>query len=210
MVNDMGFLSKLFGGRDDPELAPRVVDPLFTKSQDTLDRFGTDILSGNVPDYFASIGEKGSPEFEDVLQRALADVQRTTLEGAAKLGQRGGNVSATIARRSADVSSQLRFQDLLSSISGKRFLLSEGRGITEGVRGAAFQEQEAQNQRSLTEFNIEASQKAAEDQAFSDLISSIVGIGTDIFGLATIGVAPSSILKAGSKIGAGGSVGFLS
>lgn len=125
-------------------------DPDYRRGQDFLGKLGTDILGGNIPDYYTGIGEHGSQEFEDMLQMTTADVTKSMLEGAAITGRgRGGGLAPQIAEITGDISRKARYDDYMRALGGKEFLFQQGRGITEGVRSAGAQTQSAKNQFNL-------------------------------------------------------------
>ncbi len=160
-----GSLAKIFGLTDkgeEEEALPFFENPNFNETQEFLKSLGIDILGGDVPEYFKAIGETGSQEFEDVLDLAKRDVGRSILDSAAITGRgRGGGVQSQIAEELSDLSIEARFKDFERSLGGKQFLFQQGRGITEGVRSAAFNREAAVNN-----FNIGAATRALEAERY--------------------------------------------
>jgi len=116
-------------------------DEDYRETQDYLKDFGMGLLEGDVPDYYKSIGETGSEQFEDFMGMAKRDVMQSTTEALAKGGRaRGGQLAASTAENIGDLSTDLRFKDYLRATQGKERLLGYGLDVTEGVRGAGQQE----------------------------------------------------------------------
>lgn len=137
-------------------------DPDYRKSQDFLSDFGMGLLGGDVPDYFAPIGETGSQEFEDILGLTKRDVMTSTTEALAKGGRaRGGQLAASTAQAVGDVSIKARFDDYSRSLIGKERLLGYGLDVTEGVRGAGQREGE-----NVNVFNVGDYRRNIEERNF--------------------------------------------
>ncbi len=160
LANTFGFAGG--GDEEEEEALPFFENPNFNETQEFLKTLGIDILGGDVPDYFRAIGETGSQEFEDVLGLAKRDVGRSILDSAAITGRgRGGGVQSQIAEELSDLSIEARFKDFERSLGGKQFLFQQGRGITEGVRSAAFNREAAVNN-----FNIGTATRALEAERY--------------------------------------------
>lgn len=151
----LDFLKDIFGGDDDssqPAGISRTVlpdfweDPFVGKTQDELYNFGSNLLSGNPNDYYKPIGEIGGSMFEDVLARVVRDTTKSTEEDAIRRGVgRGGPVSTAISKSVADVSSSMRWSDVLRALEGRKYLLNKGDSMLSGVRSAAFTNQAQKN-----------------------------------------------------------------
>lgn len=157
-------------------------DPYYGKTQDLLYGLGSGLLEGNVPDYYSAIGESGSDEFEAVLQAAIGDVQKAGMESAARLGQRGGSVAESISENVGNLTAQLRYQDLLNAIAGKKYLLSTGINTTGGVRSSALDYMNLKNQFELAKVGLSMdldryshAYDLAESQQLADTVSSGIG-----------------------------------
>ena len=165
----MAFFDFLFGGGDDSnleefELPEFQSDPIFTESQDVLFGLGKDILGGDFG-AFSSLAETGSPEFEAVLANTIRDIQTKATEQLAAQGRaRGGALADVTSRAVADTTANLRFQDFLRSQEGLGFLFQQGRGITEGVRGAGLTNQSQINQFALGRSQLDLEERGALDK----------------------------------------------
>lgn len=122
-----------------PKYPDFLEDPNVLKTQEFLRPYGEDILRGDVPDYFKPIGDIGGREFEDILGLTKRDITRAGFEAGARTGTRGPRLAFGIEQAIGDVSKKARFEDLMRGIEGRKFLFGQGRGITEGVRGAGLE-----------------------------------------------------------------------
>lgn len=194
------------------------LDPLFQQSQKTLFPFGTDILKGNIPDYFKTIGEVGGQEFEDVVGQVNRDVARSVTETAARRNVSGARSASAIAKATADVGKQLRFEDLTRARSGRESLLNTGLNTVRGVGESSLGLSRLENQFNLSATGIDLDVaktqdtnefrrqqiEAQEDAQLSAILSSIIGgVGTIAGG--AIGGAPGARIgqKLGSAVGTG-------
>ena len=122
------------------------VSPYYTRGQEALAPLGEGLLTGRVPSFLKPISEPGGAEFEDVLKLTTRDVTRGVREDLAKRGiKRGGIGTSAIAKSIADVTSRLRFDDLLRSIEGKKVLLGAGIDIAGGTRASGLEEAQMRN-----------------------------------------------------------------
>ncbi len=149
-------IDAIFGDDDDSrvegvKLPEFEEDPDYRETQDFLKELGIDILGGDIPDYFAPIGETGGKEFEDFLQLGKGDISESILEGAAATGRGGGAVESMINEAIGEFSTKARYADRLRALEGRGKLLDVGTGITERVRGAG---QTQQQQKNLFNLNI--------------------------------------------------------
>ena len=111
-------------------------DPDYRATQDYMRELGFNFLEGNIPDYYAPIGEMGGPQFENYMGLVTGDVTRAAHETAAATGRRGGAVSELVTNAVGPLSTRSRFADYMRMLSGRSSLLNFGRGVTEGVRNA--------------------------------------------------------------------------
>lgn len=125
-------------------------DPDFRETQDFLKNLGIDILGGDIPEFFAPIGETGGAELENLINLISGDIQSAAESAGAATG-RTGAIPSIVAKETGRLATELRFSDFQRALKGKEFLFGQGRGITEGVRGAG-QVQQGQ----LNQFNLEA------------------------------------------------------
>jgi hypothetical protein len=200
----MAFLG--FGKKDKsttinfPTIPAWADDPLFGKTQDELYDFGSNLLAGKPNDYYKSIGETGGQAFEDVVRMTNRDIERSALELAAKTGAPGGAVLSAVSKATADVTKQLRWEDLVRANEGKVRLLGAGLDTVGGVSGRSLQYMGAKNNYALGKAQIESSQasqqaeldaknKAAKTSMWSNILSSAVGAASNIYGMNTIAKA---------------------
>ena len=156
-------------------------DPYYGKTQDFLFPYGTNILKGDIPEYYKGIGESGGKEFEDMLGLTKRDVTRGVTEDFARRKVRGARGTDVIARAMGDIGKTLRWEDYSRALKGKEFLFTQGRGITEGVRSSALENQRQRNQYALGITGMtEAENRAKEAMASGTASSATSGIGTAI------------------------------
>jgi len=170
--------------------------PYYDSSQKNLDTFSGGLLKGDVPDYYKPIGQFGGPEFENFLQRSLADVRKSAIEGVARQGRaRGGALPSSVANASADVTSQLRYSDFLRAMQGRENLMKTGLAGQESVRQGALTNQSQRNTFNQNNSGMDLrwrgamddqARQAAQDQG--EMISGLVdAIGGGVIGGATGG-----------------------
>ncbi len=159
-------------------------DPIYKESQEVLKNLGFDILKGDIPEYYAPIGEIGGKEFENYLSLMKGDIEASVEAGAAKLGRRGGVVSSQIAEQVGEFSTKTRYADFLRAMEGRKGLLNTGRGVTEGVRGSAQQEQVNRSSFNLNKsgqmFNYLSAldkQEAAAGDSMGEMLSMALNAG---------------------------------
>jgi len=162
----------IFGGGDsnvsDVTIPSWEADPYYKQSQDVLFPFSSDLLKGITPEYYKSIGETGSPEFEKMLGLTNRDITRSVSESLAKRGLGRGGLGASITSKAvADTTTKLRWNDFLRAITGKEFLLTAGSNIMSGVRSGALSNQQMLNQFALRKTELELKKAEMEDVAES-------------------------------------------
>lgn len=139
-------------------------DPKYEDAQKLLSELGSDILGGDIPDYYKGIGEPGGKEFENMLSMNLSDITKQVLEGTAMTGRgRGGLPGSLISEASAEASTQARWAEHLRALEGKQWLFGQGRGITENVRTAGANKEQRKNA-----FNIDVSGLDYKKRAYWD------------------------------------------
>ena len=170
-------------------------DPLYTKSQDELSTLGSGLLKGEVPDYYKTIGESGSSEFEKMLAQTTRDIQKSATESAAASGGlRGGNLAALTAGTLADADTSLRYADYQRALGGKQYLLGLGADVTSDVRNAAAGNQTqlnaleqskagAYNQLDFSRAQAKSNEVAGYGSALTSLIGGVSGQGGGSTGL---------------------------
>src|SRR4030067_547436 len=204
------------GGGGGIELPPFQADPYYKNSQDVLFPLGKNVLEGNIPDYYAPIGEIGGGLFEDVLGRSVRDVTKSTMESAIARGAgRGGPLSSSIAKNAGDVSSNMRYNDFLRALGGRGKLLEFGGNTLSGVRSSALENQSQVNnyamRKALDEDGIEsdadaarASKAAANQSAQTDIWGSLLGSVGSMMGAGSQSYSPTeieNIVSSGQQIG---------
>lgn len=187
----MGFLSSIFGGGDAPqinvELPEYQHDEYYGKTQPLLFDLGSNILSGNIPDYYKPIGEFGGQSFQDMIGEVVKNVTGATNTNliSRNLG-RGGIGASAIARNLTSGISNLAWSDFMRAMQGRSSLLTTGINTVSGVRGAGLEKEGMLNKFELAkkdlELNIAKTNAALEQEAeeqgnamFSDILS---GVGT--------------------------------
>lgn len=138
-------------------------DPDFRETQDFLKKLGIDILEGDIPDFFAGIGETGGPELENLISLLSGDIAGAAESAGAATGRKGA-IPSIVAKETGRISTQLRFEDFQRALKGKEFLFKEGRGITEGVRGAGQTQQAQVNEFLLRAAGLDFKKRAALDE----------------------------------------------
>jgi len=194
-----------FGGDSEAEnvaMPAWYEDPYYQKTQDKLFGYGTDILEGNLPDFYSSLGRTGSPAFKEMLALVNRDTARAVNENLVRRNiTRGGVGVSSIAKATADVGSKLRFEDFLRANREKAGLLTTGLNTVSGVRSAALDITGKRNQFNLGRTELELGRagmmdeaEAAQNQMWSDILSSAIGAGAII---ATGGFATPVVAGAG-------------
>lgn len=172
----MGFFDSLFGGDSAVSNVkiPDFTEPEYFKDvQDILFPLGSNILSGDIPEYYSPIGEIGGSLFEQVLQGGINDIQRSGFESAARLNQRGGGVSTGIAKNVADYSNTMRYNDYLRALQGRQYLLNTGLNTMSGVRSGALDYGNLLNNYNLSKAGLELKQAGYLDQYEANQASNI-------------------------------------
>jgi len=165
-------------------------DPDYRETQDFLKDYGIDLLKGDIPDYYKGIGETGGQQLEDLIAMTNRDITQGATDALAKTGRlRGGALPAAVAQPIADNSTKLRYADLQRMLQGKQYLMNQGVGITEGVRGAAQTEGGRQNEFNAIKtgalVNLEGQkgvQKSKEIGSYGAALTDLVGTEGLLFG----------------------------
>lgn len=153
------------------------IDPYYEKSQAGLYDVGSSILTGDLSDYYAPIGEAGSQEFEDVLSLGIRDIEQAGAESAARYGIRGARAAGEIARQVSDYTRKARYDDWARAVQGKEFLLGTGLNTISNVSQGALNQSQIRNNfglnRSRLDMAIQLANAGAEDAAASALGNTI-------------------------------------
>ena len=184
-------------------------DPLYQESQDVLFPLGKDILSGNIPDYYAPIGEYGGTELENLLALTNRDVTSAVNENMTRRNiSRSGVGTSAIAKAVADSSTQLRWSDYSRALEGRESLLNTGLETVSGVRSSALDLTGQKNQfelsrsnlelqQAITNAQLEAEEKANKNDMWSDILSSGIGAISSLYGASQISGAITKLGSAG-------------
>jgi hypothetical protein len=174
---------------DYPQLPSFFTDSYYTQGQQDLYGLGTNFLKGNIPEYYRSIGETGGPEFQDLLRLNTTDITRSGLESAAKLGTRSGAVTSNINKAVGDMTTRLRWADVVRAMQGKQDFLNTGVNAVTGVRNAGLTYGGQQNQFNLgiagikeNRYNAEMQREMQEDLAKQQMWSEIISGGLSAAG----------------------------
>lgn len=189
-------------------------DPLYHELQTDLVKTGRGMLVGDLPDFYSVIGKSNSPEFQDVLSRTNRDIEQSTLNAAAKTGTRGGATAQAISRAVGDNTSKMRWQDLLSSVEDKKWLLGTGINTISGARDSQFGFMGAKNSFNLSQaqllFNqaqLDAQAKAKKANTWAKILSAGIGAAGTLLGGPLGGVAAGA-MTSGLGSASGGSSGM--
>lgn len=206
--------ARAFEGDDSESIArPEYFeDPDYREMQNFLKDFGKNILTGDIPEYYAPIGEIGGTELENVLQRTEASTTKGIMESLAKTGRaRGGQVAASVAPALADTSATMRYNDYLRGLSGRQSLLGTGVGVTQGVRSAGERQGTLRNAFNWTDYEAQIGERDyqnEEDAQLGQLLGTVASVG---LGAATGGMSfgLQGALAGGVDALTGGGTNFL-
>ncbi len=149
----------------DIALPTEVTDPLYTSSQAGLNTLGSGLLEGNVPDYYKSIGDFNSPQFQSMLNSVKGQIMQGSQESSAINGTGRSGVATTASNNSLNsVLPNLTYQDYLRAVQGRGALLDAGIGIQSGVRGSAQNQQQFDTNFNQTLFQDKMGLAGAIDQ----------------------------------------------
>lgn len=134
-------------------LPTNVTDPLYTSSQASLNDLGTGLLSGNIPDYYKSIGDFDSPQFQAMLNSVKGQTMQGSQEASAINGTGRSGVAVTASNNALNqVLPQLTYADYTRALAGRGALLDTGINVEQGVRGSAQNQQQFDTQFNQTLF----------------------------------------------------------
>lgn len=165
------------GGGDNPyaniALPKEVTDPLYTSSQAGLNDLGSGLLKGDVPDYYKSIGDFNSPQFQAMLNSVKGQIMQGSQEASAIAGTGRSGVGVTASNNALNqVLPQLGYQDYLRAVQGRGALLSAGIGVQQGVRGAAQNQQQFDSDFNQTLFKDQVGLTGLSDAWMKDAAKS--------------------------------------
>lgn len=188
-----------------PALPSFYEDPRFQQTQGDLYKLGTDFIGGRIPEYYRSIGETGGPEFQDLIRQNTADISRAGYESAARTGSRGGATASSITKAVSDMTTKLRWADVLRALQGRAGFLNTGVNALTGVRNAGLSFGGQKNQFNLNRYGLEmdqariqAAEDAKDDSMWSDILSG---------GLGALGTVAGAFMGGPAGAAVGGSAG---
>lgn len=183
-----------------------VTDPLYTSSQGGLNELGTGLINGDIPDYYKSIGDFNSPQFQAMLNSVKGQITQSNQELNAINGTGRSGVGVTATNNALNsVIPQLTYQDYLRAIQGRGALLDTGINVKSGVRGAAQQQGSNESNFNQTIFedqvglaslmdNWKKQDAQARGQQISNIVSAVGGAGVGaITGFATGGPVGAAV-----------------
>lgn len=193
------WLSDIFGGGDsqvsDVNYPDWYSDPKFTGSQDFLDQYSRDLLNNGPNDYYAPIGEYGTPEFLNFLQQGnSATISGVDEELARRGASRGGQAGQIAAQNIGDNNAKLLYADYLRAMKGRQDFFNTGLNVQENVRDAGFKNQGAKN-----DFNVGGANFDYNKAVYGDAYDRQQGqdIGAMIGGLAPLAGAGIGFMAGG-------------
>lgn len=184
------------GDEDNPysgiQLPKEVTDPLYTSSQADLNKLGTGLINGDIPDYYKSIGDFNSPQFQAMLNSVKGQVMQGSQEASAINGTGRSGVGVTASNNALNsILPQLSYQDYNRAISGRGALLDTGINVQSGVRQSAQNQQQFDSNWNQMLYQDQLQQTGLIDginvrnaQAQGQMMGNVLGIG------ASIGLAP--------------------
>lgn len=161
-------------------------DPYVQKTQDFAYPYYTSLLEGKPNAYYGAIGESGGAEYQKMLNSLTRNASNAASESAVRRGMgRSGLVPAATAQATADMTSELGWNDYLRAMEGRKTLLSAGMQGLSDVGGKALQNQEMMNKYGYdvaeTNYLGKIKQQSDENKMWSEIISGVGGgIGTAV------------------------------
>lgn len=216
------------------------IDELYRPSQQSVYDISKGLVSGNVPSYYAPIGESGGTVFENMLAGIKSDISKSVTENLARRNITGVRGADLVARTMGKITPQLRYEDMLRGIEGRKGLLTTGMAGLESTGRSALELSSSMNQYNLNkaalelddeqfekqfgfskeqfekqfglsqeelalkgelgrgelglaqskfEYEKKAAKSAQKQQLWSDIIKTVVGAGTSIYGANVLGSA---------------------
>jgi len=151
------FVKDIFGGDSkatEVKYPAWYSDPNFDSTQEFLKNYSQDLLTKGPNDYYAPIGQYGTPEFMDFIQSTNSKTMMGVDEALARSGRgRGGRGAEIAANTLGERNAALAYQDYLRAMQGRKDLLGLGINTQANVRDAGFMNQGAKNK-----FNVEGAE----------------------------------------------------
>lgn len=168
-------------------LPQNVTDPLYTSSQASLDKVGSGLLTGDVPDYYKSIGDFDSPQFQAMLNSVKGQVMQGSQEASAINGTGRSGVGVTASNNALNsILPQLSYQDYTRAVAGRGALLDTGINTEQGVRASAQNQQQFDSNFNQTLFGDQVNLASLIDnykkQASQAQGAFYGNVGTALFG----------------------------
>lgn len=168
----MSFFSDLFAGGSNKKSADDYIpqfktDPYYTSSQDTLDKFSKDLLSGNLNDYYKPLGQPGSNEFKSMLDSVTKNIQGSVTNSMANAGTlRSGGVGAATSDALAQYIPQLSYQDYLQAMNNRMSFMDKGLSTQQNINTNSRNQEGMVNNYNLAkgQFDFNFDQNAAKEQ----------------------------------------------
>lgn len=169
-------------------------NPYLEKAMGTLYGYGTDVLEGQIPEFYQSLVTPRSQEFEDVVDLTQARTQRAVDESITRRGiSRSGLAPSIVGSAVAETVTPLAYQDYLNTQQNKSMLLGTGLESIGQVSSGALGETgtrntfntnvaNMKNQYEMFEEKMKQNKKLAEAQMLSDIIGSGLGLAGTIGG----------------------------
>lgn len=174
----------------DIALPKEVTDPLYTSSQSSLDKLGSGLLNGDVPDYYKSIGDFDSPQFQAMLNSVKGQTMQGAQEASAISGTGRSGVAVTASNNALNsVIPQLTYADYLRAVQGRGNLLDTGINTEQGVRNSAQNQQQFDTGFNQTLYGDQINQASLID-SYKKQAAAAQGqqIGNTISGLTSGGI----------------------
>lgn len=198
------------GGGSEVTIPAFQEDPYYKKTQDYLFPYGTNILEGNVNDYYKGIGETGGKAFEDMMGLINRDTMAGVNENLTRRGiSRSGLGVVATGKAMADAGTKMRWQDYTRALEGKKFLMGAGTDMLSGVRSGALSNQQMTNQYGLNRAQLQMEQeKQNQEGGWGDVLSSILGAAGTVGGMLFGGSMADQTSKASNFLGDLGNSNF--
>lgn len=191
----------------DIALPKEVTDPLYTSSQSSLNTLGSGLINGDVPDYYKSIGDFDSPQFEAMLNSVKGQVMQGSQEANAIAGTGRSGVGVTASNNALNsILPQLTYQDYTRALAGRGALLDAGINTEQGVRSSAQNQQQFDTNFNENIYNDQINQASLENtfkQQSAGQIGQLIGTGVGAVGGFVVGGPAGALAGAGI----GGSLG---
>ena len=219
-----GVLSGLMGGSPSklalPPTPDYYTDPNFTGTQDFLKKYSENMLNGNIPDFYKSIGQTsdqnaGAGLMNDYVSQATAGGLQNDLEAGALTGRGRTGLSSNAINSANQTGGALRMADYLRAMEGKQWLMNTGLSGETGVRGAASQDMNQKNAFDQWKYNSDVTSQQltnasanARKQYFNDNLNQVAN-GAEQAATAAMGGGAGSFFSSLSPSSTGNIQQFL-